>query len=55
MNKQTETADRPGATLWTPWGLQRRSERDAQKLAIRKLVERLARLDKRNSRQHEDS
>ena len=26
------------APLWTPWGIQRRSERDAQKIAIHRLV-----------------
>ncbi len=26
------------APLWTPWGIQRRSERDAQKVAIHRLV-----------------
>jgi hypothetical protein len=26
------------APLWTPWGIQRRSERDAQKLAIHRLL-----------------
>lgn len=26
------------APLWTPWGIQRRSERDAQKIAIHRLL-----------------
>jgi len=26
------------APLWTPWGIQRRTERDAQKIAIHRLV-----------------
>ncbi|WP_353645660.1 hypothetical protein [Mesorhizobium sp. WSM2239] len=26
------------APLWTPWGIQRRSERDAQKIAIHRLI-----------------
>lgn len=26
------------APLWTPWGIQRRSERDAQKTAIHRLL-----------------
>jgi hypothetical protein len=26
------------APLWTPWGIQRRSERDAQKIAINRLL-----------------
>ena len=26
------------APLWTPWGIQRRSERDAQKIALHRLL-----------------
>lgn len=49
MTKRTKPIARPGATLWTPWGLQGRTERNAQKLATRKLVKRVAVLDKRNA------
>ncbi|MBA3447548.1 MAG: hypothetical protein H0T56_08045 [Pseudaminobacter sp.] len=37
-----------GAPLWTPWGIQRRPDRDAQMLAIRALVNRVAELHNRN-------
>jgi hypothetical protein len=50
MNKRTRERDPSnpaGAALWTPWGLERRPERDAQKLALRKLLKRLAALDRR--------
>lgn len=49
MSKRTKPLHKAGAVLWTPWGLQGRSERDAQKLAIRKLLRSLAALDKRNA------
>ncbi|MEP9371549.1 hypothetical protein [Mesorhizobium sp. KR1-2] len=51
MGKRTKSQDKAGATLWTPWGLQGRSERNARQLAIRKLLKKLASLDKRKSLQ----
>ncbi|WP_346819036.1 hypothetical protein [Mesorhizobium sp. CCNWLW179-1] len=36
-----------GAALWTPWGIQHRPERNAQKLAIQRLIKRLAALNRR--------
>ncbi len=50
MDKQTtkNRSNTAGAALWTPWGLQHRPERTAQKLAIQRLIKRLAVLDKRN-------
>ncbi|MDH6232700.1 hypothetical protein M2281_003299 [Mesorhizobium soli] len=47
MAKRTKSPDKSGAALWTPWGLQGHTERTAQKIAIRKLLKRLAALDKR--------
>lgn len=35
------------AALWTPWGLQRPAERQAQQIAIRRLVRRMAIIMKR--------
>jgi hypothetical protein len=49
MTKRKKPVAKPGATLWTPWGLQGRAERNAQMLAIRKLVKRVAVLDRRNA------
>lgn len=49
MTKRKKPVAKPGATLWTPWGLQGRAERTAQMLAIRKLVKRVAVLDRRNA------
>ena len=40
-NIETNNNNKPrgaSAPLWTPWGIQRRSERDAQKIAIHRLV-----------------
>jgi hypothetical protein len=47
MAKRTKSSEKKGAALWTPWGLQGHNERTAQKIAIRKLLKRLAALDKR--------
>ncbi|WP_162931599.1 hypothetical protein [Mesorhizobium sp. DCY119] len=49
MDKRTakNQSNTAGAALWTPWGLQHRPERNAQKLAIQRLIKRLAALDKR--------
>jgi len=52
MSKRIKTTNTAGATLWTPWGPQRRSERNAQQAAIRKLLKRLAALDKRGKPIH---
>lgn len=51
MGNRTKSQGKVGATLWTPWGLQGRSERNAQQLAIRKLLKKLATLDKRKGLQ----
>ncbi|WP_181257050.1 hypothetical protein [Pseudaminobacter soli (ex Li et al. 2025)] len=47
MGKRTKSPGKTGAALWTPWGPQGHNERAAQKIAIRKLLKRLAALDKR--------
>jgi len=49
MKKRIKTSNASGATLWTPWGPQGRSERNAQQQAIRKLLKRLAAIDKRSN------
>jgi hypothetical protein len=39
VTENIETKPRgASAPLWTPWGIQRRSERDAQKIAIHRLI-----------------
>jgi hypothetical protein len=47
MAKRTKSPEKMGAALWTPWGPQGHNERAAQRMAIRKLLKRLATLDKR--------
>jgi hypothetical protein len=37
-NLETDKPRGVSAPLWTPWGIQRRSERDAQKVAISRLL-----------------
>jgi hypothetical protein len=37
-NLETNKPRGASAPLWTPWGIQRRSERDAQKIAISRLL-----------------
>lgn len=43
MNGSVETNKPRGASapLWTPWGIERRSERDAQKIAIHRLLKQV--------------
>ncbi|WP_019173546.1 hypothetical protein [Pseudaminobacter salicylatoxidans] len=52
MSKRIRTPNTVGATLWTPWGPQRRSERNAQQLAVRKLLKQIAAMNKQANPLH---
>lgn len=44
---KTGKVESQDAALWTPWGIERPAEREAQKVAIRRLIRKVAELRRR--------
>jgi hypothetical protein len=48
MNPEKSTRDeRQNAALWTPWGIQRPAEREAQRASVRRMIRKLAEMRRR--------